>query len=437
MTEGILTNPMPAKAVLAAHGRVVQVNVSPGGVPKLPVDEAWVAEFGLEGDRHSEPTVHGGPYRAVCLYGMEAIERVRSEGNPIHAGGVGENLTTEGIEWSDQAAGTRVEIGERLVLELTTPANPCRTTRANFRDGRFARISVVTHPSDSRMYARVVMAGPVRPGDSITLRPADPESLATRAGLMDRIDSVEQESNLRLWRAAQAGGQRLAIVDDGDLSMCAARELPGPVFNLAGGLRLLPNLLGRVLEHFREHSVSGWLPMHQRPWRDAAPDFMLGLMAASVATLADRETPGGGPAEAPAGMEVAPLRPDEWEDWVGVVSADGGYAVPVDVIRTLAPHLLATRNVHVVAAQVEGRVVGTGTLDVHGKVGLLRAGVVLPDWRGKGIQSALIASRVRLATDLGCDTVTSLATPGSTSERNLARLGLERIAVRDVYRFDP
>ncbi|MEA2676516.1 MAG: hypothetical protein QOJ81_657, partial [Chloroflexota bacterium] len=42
------------------QGRVVQVNVSGGGVPKRPVERAWVGPLGLEGDAHRENTVHGG-----------------------------------------------------------------------------------------------------------------------------------------------------------------------------------------------------------------------------------------------------------------------------------------------------------------------------------------------------------------------------------------
>ena len=40
-------------------GRVVQVNVSPGGVPKLPVSEARVGRNGLVGDAHDHNAVHG------------------------------------------------------------------------------------------------------------------------------------------------------------------------------------------------------------------------------------------------------------------------------------------------------------------------------------------------------------------------------------------
>src|SRR5438094_187218 len=64
-------------------GRVLHVNVSPGGVPKLPVERAWVGELGLDGDRHRHDTVHGGPHRAVALLGIEAIERVQAEGHQI------------------------------------------------------------------------------------------------------------------------------------------------------------------------------------------------------------------------------------------------------------------------------------------------------------------------------------------------------------------
>ncbi|MDQ3553623.1 MAG: GNAT family N-acetyltransferase [Chloroflexota bacterium] len=438
MTDGTIAIAQPADAARIAQGVVVQVNVSAGGVPKLPVETAWVDELGLQGDRHDEPTVHGGPYRAVCLYGMEAIARVRAEGHPIQPGGVGENLTTSGIEWSEQAPGTRVEVGQRLVLELTTPTAPCRTIRGNFSDGRFGRISIVTHASDSRMYARVVVPGSVGAGDPITLRPPAPGSLATRAGLLDRLDAVEGRSNLRLWRAAEAGGQRSAIVDDGELSICAAPDLPGPVFNRAGGLRLLPNLLDRVLEHFRRHEVSGWLPMHQRPWQSARPESQLAIMAAPLESSESIETREAAAEDLrPTGVEIRRLHPDEWRAWAGVVSADGVAAIPADTTRSLAPHLLATRNVHVLVAQAGDQVIGTGTLHLHGKVGLLRAGVVLPDWRGRGVQRALIAARMRLAAELGCDHVTSQAPPDSISERNLTRAGMERLLIRDVYRFDP
>src|SRR5438067_433229 len=47
---------------------VVQVSISPGGVPKMAVPEAEVTPLGLEGDLHADVLNHGGPDRALCLY---------------------------------------------------------------------------------------------------------------------------------------------------------------------------------------------------------------------------------------------------------------------------------------------------------------------------------------------------------------------------------
>ena len=61
----------------ARPGRVLQVNVSRGGVPKRPIERAWVGRLGLEGDGHTEPEpMHGGPDQAVCIYTIESVARV-------------------------------------------------------------------------------------------------------------------------------------------------------------------------------------------------------------------------------------------------------------------------------------------------------------------------------------------------------------------------
>ena len=46
---------------MSVKGRVVQINISPGGVPKLPVAAARVTPDGLEGDGHRDLEHHGGP----------------------------------------------------------------------------------------------------------------------------------------------------------------------------------------------------------------------------------------------------------------------------------------------------------------------------------------------------------------------------------------
>ncbi len=417
---------MSAKGV---SGRVLQVSLGPGGVPNLPVQRAWVGRMGLEGDRHREDTVHGGPHRAVCLFGLEVIRRLQAEGHPLGPGSVGENLTTEGIEWSTLPVGTRAQVGDQLVLELSSPATPCNTQKPNFLDGRFARMSIRTHPTDSRMYARVLAEGEVRPGDTITLLPPAPDGLARTHVLLDRIDACEQESVLALWRAAATAGRDVRILDDGELSACAAPDMPGPIYNNAVGLRSLPHLLPRVLDHYRAAGVVGWVPIEEPPWEGAEPDYTLLIHAAEPASVPEEQPPDG--------VSIRTLEPREWATWADLMATEAPSGVDASQYRDPAPHLLATRGSHILVAEEAGRPIGIGSLHVHGRVGLLRGGLVVSDSRGHGIQRALISARVRMAEELGCDLVTSQAAPGSISQLNLARMGMEPIWRRPVHRFDP
>jgi len=161
-------------------GRVVFVNVSPGGVPKLPVTSAWVGRLGLDADAHSEPEpAHGGPDQAVSLYSVEAIARVADDGHQAFPGAYGENLTLEGIDWGALREGDRLDIGEDgLSIELTKMAGPCQTIAHWFVDRRIARISLFLRPEDARWYARVLAEGRVAPGDRVEIERPDPVEVA-------------------------------------------------------------------------------------------------------------------------------------------------------------------------------------------------------------------------------------------------------------------
>lgn len=415
-------------------GRVLQVNVSPGGVPKVPVERAWVGRLGLEGDGHSEPTVHGGPHRAVALFAMEAIDRVAGEGHPIAPGSCGENLTTQGIEWSTLPAGTRVRIGDRLVLELSLPDNPCSTIAGSFSDGRFARISILVNPTDSRMYARVVEEGEVRPGDAIEVLPGGPDPRAAELALLTRLDAAHRRSSLVRWQAARAAGLPLRLVDDGELAMAALPGTAGPFFNRGHGFEGLPNLVGRAIDFFADAGVDGWV--------DLEPDALPGLAAVApeerFVTLAiepDRVAAVAAARGPVAGLAIRTVGPDEGGAWGRVhLEAGGMPADATDAWLRSSERLAASEPGDLFVAELEGRPVAAGSLHVHKKVGWLRATVVLPDARGRGIQRALIAARAAAAEEAGATLVGSAAPPGSTSEANLRAMGLVALGTRGSYR---
>jgi MOSC domain-containing protein YiiM/GNAT superfamily N-acetyltransferase len=419
-----------------AVGRVVQVSVSPGGVPKQPLPEAHVGRLGLVGDRHRSDTVHGGPHRAVCLFAIEALWRVADEGHPIAPGSVGENLTTEGIELALLPAGTRLAIGHDVILEMSGPTNPCDNIAASFHDGRSGRISILTHPTDSRMYARTLVEGVVRTGDPIRVLPPLPDSLAETHALLDRLDSVSAAAEVALWTSARAAGHDVRIVDDGELVMAAAPALPGPACNQAHGYRSLPNLLDRMLDHFRRHRTVGWISAEEPPWPDAVPDGDGVLLATDAEALADNAARSR--AHSVQGLEIAAVGRDEAHAWArSLVEWSEIDPAVAPAWIDLAPFLAVSPGNHLYAATVDGQPAAVSGLFTRRRVGLLRTTAVAPAFRGRGIQRALIAHRVQRAVELGCTRIHAGATEHSVSQRNLEAMGLEVIWRRQRYRFDP
>jgi GNAT superfamily N-acetyltransferase len=81
------------------------------------------------------------------------------------------------------------------------------------------------------------------------------------------------------------------------------------------------------------------------------------------------------------------------------------------------------------AAKAEGRIVGGGSIEIPAvggpKAAALFALAVLPSYRRRGVQQALIAARLRAASDAGATVVTISALPGVATERNARRMGFQ------------
>lgn len=148
-----------------------QINVSDGGVPKHPVLEAVITKAGVEGDRQRNLKVHGGPDRAVCLYSQDVIERLQDEGHSIEAGSSGENLTFAGLEWEKLQPGDRLQVGPEVQIEIMSYTTPCEKNAQWFLDRDIKRVSQKMNPGWSRLYAKVLREGVVRPGDEVVVKP--------------------------------------------------------------------------------------------------------------------------------------------------------------------------------------------------------------------------------------------------------------------------
>lgn len=150
---------------------VHQISASGGGVPKLPVASAVINESGLVGDVQADTVHHGRPWQALCLFSLEAIEKMQAEGHPIAPGYAGENLTISGLDWASLGEGDQIRIGEETVIEITGPATPCQKNSQWFLNGDILRMSESKHPGESRLYAKVISGGPIAAGDPVELVP--------------------------------------------------------------------------------------------------------------------------------------------------------------------------------------------------------------------------------------------------------------------------
>ena len=152
------------------EGRVVQLNVSNGGVPKKPIEVAEVGDRGLVGDRQAARQHHGKPLQALCIWSADVIDALRAEGHPIEPGSAGENITVSGVDWSTIRPGSQLLVVD-VLAEVSAWATPCQKNAQWFSDRRFSRINHEEHPGWSRAYAWVREPGTIRQGDAVIVEP--------------------------------------------------------------------------------------------------------------------------------------------------------------------------------------------------------------------------------------------------------------------------
>src|ERR1700733_2117578 len=157
-------------------GSIVQINISPGGVPKRPIAEGEVTPEGIRGDSWAHPQIHGGPNQAVLLITNEGLGQLLEQGYPVFPGALGENLTTAGLDRRQMRIGQRYRAGE-VMLEITKMRSPCATLDIYGPSIKGAVYDAQVKASDASsprwglagFYARVLRSGFMRPKDIIKL----------------------------------------------------------------------------------------------------------------------------------------------------------------------------------------------------------------------------------------------------------------------------
>ncbi|MBC8275523.1 MAG: MOSC domain-containing protein [Chloroflexi bacterium] len=128
------------------------------GTKKEDVKEGLLKEeFGLVGDAHADCCTH----RQVSLLAVESIDKMRALGLELKPGDFAENLTTEGIDLVSLPVGTRISVGEQVILEVTQIGKECHAGCAIFQ-----QVGKCVMPEEG-VFTKVIRGGTVRVGDKI------------------------------------------------------------------------------------------------------------------------------------------------------------------------------------------------------------------------------------------------------------------------------
>jgi MOSC domain-containing protein YiiM len=131
------------------------------GVRKENIHEGTLKEeFGLVGDAHADSKWH----RQVSLLAAESIEKMRQMGYDVGPGDFAENITCEGIELYTLPIGTRLTVGDKVILEVSQIGKECHAGCAIFK-----LTGKCIMPKEG-VFARVIKGGQVKTGDQIEVK---------------------------------------------------------------------------------------------------------------------------------------------------------------------------------------------------------------------------------------------------------------------------
>lgn len=127
-------------------GKVLSVNISDKkGEKKRNIGKCRLLKGkGLVNDAHA-----GYMHRQVSLLGKESVEKIRAKGLDVRFGDFAENLTTEGVILYELPVGTKMKVGDEVILRVSQIGKECHTRCAIFqqvgdcvmpREGIFAEV---------------------------------------------------------------------------------------------------------------------------------------------------------------------------------------------------------------------------------------------------------------------------------------------------------
>jgi MOSC domain-containing protein YiiM len=118
-----------------------------------------VVDFGIKGDAHG-----GDWHRQISLLAKESVDEMRARGVTLENGDFAENIVTEGINLKKLPIGSRLLIGDDVVLEVTQIGKECHSGCVIMQ-----KAGKCVMPTDG-IFAKVINPGLIKSSDEIVVQ---------------------------------------------------------------------------------------------------------------------------------------------------------------------------------------------------------------------------------------------------------------------------
>lgn len=197
----------------------------PTGIFKQPVNGlVHIGTNGVEDDEQADLRCHGGPHKAVYIYGLPGYAHWEAYlGRKLAAGAFGENLTISNLTEDSVRIGDLLICG-KLVMQISEPRISCfKLAMTLNEDPGFSKIFL----EDGRVgfYARVLQEGSVMAGDQLIHEPVSVPSPTIREFVRACYDPNATLADLKFARnAAGLSPEWQALLDKRATALMLARQ---------------------------------------------------------------------------------------------------------------------------------------------------------------------------------------------------------------------
>ncbi|MET8645659.1 GNAT family N-acetyltransferase [Streptomyces sp. NPDC004096] len=241
-----------------------------------------------------------------------------------------------------------------------------------------------------------------------------------------------------VWEALGIGSLRV-----GTALALTIREDPSRFFNKAGGFGadgpITEDVVAQVCEFYREQGVPQGAfmvapPLLPQDWASIAAKRNL-TEGGRLAKLGCEVDALVGSADGIAALDpvlrVGPVERHHAQEWATVMMTTFGFTAPFMI--EMAAACVGRPNWRQYAVWEGERIIAVGSIFVNGDCADMFGGATLPQGRGRGAQSALLAARARAAQAAGCRWLVAETGAEARGEHNSSLHNMLRAGFQPLY----